>query len=102
MRGRFDSCLVQSGKQTLKIDAANGGVRKEMAVMTAGRLTQWLSKHNPDSEVKFYLDAEFEAEAEDKATDEDTIEVRFTGEVELGSVSRPESGEAAVVLKYRD
>lgn len=70
--------------------------------MTAGGLMQWLSKHHPDSEVKFYLNAEFEAKTEEKATDEDTIEVKFTGEVELRSVSRPKSGKAAVVLKYRD
>ncbi|MCX4326429.1 MAG: hypothetical protein OSJ45_13535 [Lachnospiraceae bacterium] len=70
--------------------------------ITVKKLIQELSRHNPDSEVKFYLDAEFEAEADGNAEDEDTIDVRFDGEVELGSISRPDSGEAAVVLKYRD
>lgn len=68
--------------------------------MTAGKLIQELSKHNPDSEVKFYLNAEFEAEAE--ADDKDVIDVIFVDEVFLGSVSRPGAGEAAVVLEYRD
>lgn len=70
--------------------------------ITVKKLMQELSGHNPDSEVKFYLDAEFEAEADGNDEDEDTIDVRFDGEVELGSISRPEAGEAAVVLKYRD
>ncbi len=68
--------------------------------MTAGKLMQELSRHNPDSKVKFYLDAEFEAEADDNS--EDIIDVNFVGEVSLGSVSRPGTGEAAVVLGYRD
>lgn len=72
----------------------------ENTIMTAGKLIQELSKHNPDSEVKFYLDAEFEAEADGNS--KDIIDVTFVDEVSLGSVSRPGAGEAAVVLEYRD
>ncbi len=69
--------------------------------MTTGKLIQELSKHAPDTEIRFYIDAMFEA-VEDGNPASDIIDVEFASLVELGSVSRPDSGEAAIVLKYKD
>ncbi len=68
--------------------------------MTAGKLIQELSKHDPDSEVKFYLDAGFEAGA--VGNSKDIIDVTYVDEVSLVGVSRPGAGGAAVILEYRD
>ena len=70
--------------------------------MTTSRLIQELSKFDPAMEVKFYVDAEFEAVEDGNPDSSDIVDVEFADCVELGSISRPETGEAAVVLKYRD
>lgn len=70
--------------------------------MTTSGLIQELSKFDPAMEVKFYLDAQFEAVEDGNPDSSDIIDVAFAGLVELGSISKPETGEAAIVLKYRD
>ncbi len=70
--------------------------------MTTSGLIQELSKFDPDMEVTFYLDAMFEAVEDGNPDDSDIIDVSFAGIVELGSISRPDAGKAAIVLKYKD
>ena len=44
----------------------------------------------------------FDAVEDGNPDGSDIIDVSFAGIVELGSISRPDAGEAAIVLKYKD